>query len=421
MCSSHLLHILGDGCNIMFETIVSKPNLEAAYLELVGKLAETRKEMRYHGIDNYTMSDHDFDSEELLVEIQKELIDKKPIEPALLVEIPKKYNPSKRREIFIYTLKERIKAQAIYRVVLPVFEKHFSDRLFSYRPGKPSYHASYLFARRYKRHFQKDHCLIIDLHNYSNFLNTDLLLQKLAALFPDHEMQEVLKLFVTNQIYEKGRIRPMSQGIVQGVPLIALFANLYLTDLDHLYTRRATFYIRVGDDLAIVDPDFEKLKRIASDLENELAKRGLQINDDKFYIGPSNGEFSFLGYHFSGGCIGLEESFVTKLVLQWKRLLVHKHKSFYQKKMIIERLMRRPSKNFNNEFQEIIKSKSQVTNSEQIKKLSEQFFAILTEFYYGEYTPRNRRLLGSVIREFEIFSLYDYYRNFHYGKRGTAT
>ncbi|HRH23256.1 MAG TPA: reverse transcriptase domain-containing protein [Candidatus Magasanikbacteria bacterium] len=403
----------------MFREIISKENLEAAYLEIVQKFAKDGKDSRYHGLDDKKILDYEVDSHDLLSLIRDELIHNKAIEPALLLRIPKKSNPAKTREIFVYTLKERVKAQAIYRVVLPVFERAFSDRLFSYRPGKPPYIASYLFARRYRRRFRDDYCLVIDLHNYSSFINRDYLVRKLLTLFREKETIDALKLFIFNQMYDNGSIQSTNQGIVQGVPLIALFANLYLSDLDFMYDSQADFYIRVGDDLAIVDPDLQKLQTIEKELKIVLNERGLKLNHDKLFIGPTRDPFSFLGYHFSQGLISFEDSFITHLETEWKTILVYKNESVAKKRYILKNIMRRANKNFNTRFQEIIKNKSQVNDVEQIRNVSERFFQILTEFYYGQYSPQHRRLLRIVIKDLGIRSLYYYYKNFHYERRRT--
>lgn len=398
----------------MFLEIVSQKNLEAAYLDIVAKFAQDSKEASYHGLDNIKLFDHELDSKELLTLIKQELIELAPVEPALLLRIPKKNNPSKNREIFIYNLKERIKAEAIYRVVLPIFEKHFSYRLFSYRPNKPPYLASYLFARRYRRYFKEDSAIILDLSNYSTLINRDILVKKLEPLFKDEKVMGLLKLFIFNKIYDNGVVKFLDRGIVQGVPLIALFANLYLTDLDFKYDREVAFYIRVGDDLALADPDLEKLKKIHPRIIKELEDRGLEINKDKAFIGPAYEKFNFLGYSFNNGVISLEDGFIRRIELEWKELLKYKHNSAKKKDLIIKRIMDRPNYNFNNQFQRIVKEKAQVNNVEQVKKLSEKFFRILTEFFYERYTDRNRRLLSKKLKNFDIFSLYSYYKNFHY-------
>ncbi|PKM91132.1 hypothetical protein CVU82_03705 [Candidatus Falkowbacteria bacterium HGW-Falkowbacteria-1] len=398
----------------MFEKIISDANFKLAYLKIIDQFAADRKNFKYHGLDNLLLKDYDLDPQKLINIAQKELVQKIEISPALSIKIPKKSNPKKFREIFIYNLKERIKAQAIFQILSPEIEKRLSDRLFSYRPGKSPYLAAKNFGRRYRRSFLSDYALILDLENYSDLIDKSILFTQLKGIFFDQDVLDVLNLFIFNKVYRQGAIETPSKGLVQGVPLIAMFANLYLSDLDFKYQNIVPFYIRVGDDIAFFDKKKEKLGEIMGNLKIELLVKKLAINEQKLYIGPARASFSFLGYNFNNGLISLEESFVKKTELGWKEILTYKNSSNNKKDQLLKKIMLEPKNNYNFKFQRIIKDKPLVNNSEQIKKLSESFWRILTKFFYQRYSPRNRRLLEERTRELGIKSLYNYYKKFHY-------
>ncbi len=398
----------------MFESIISYKNLKSAYLDIVEKFEIDRKNFRYHGLDNFLIQDIDLDPKTIIDKCQKELLEKKEIDPALLIRIPKKSNPEKYREIFIYNIKERIKAQAIYRILLPEFEKLFSDRLFSYRPGKPPYFAGRIFCHRYRKHFQTDYALILDLENYSDYIDKNILYSQLQKVFDDTKILDLLKLFIFNKIYKENSIELPERGLVQGVPLIALFANLYLTDIDHKYQKKFPFYIRIGDDIGIFDRNIEKLREIKEEIIIDLVEKKLSINTNKLFIGRASEEFSFLGYNFNNGFISLEESHIKRITSDWKKILKYKHFNKKQKLSLLKKLMSRNDQNFNYQFEKIIKDKPQINNSEQIKKISENFFHTLTNFMYEKYSPRDRRLLESDIKNLGIRSLYNFYKKFHH-------
>jgi len=400
----------------MFAKITSQANLEAAYLEIVEQFSADRRNFKYHGLDNIFLRDLDLKSSELIKIIRSDLLQKKEIEPALSVKIPKNNKPDEYREIFIYNLKERIKAQAIYRVVLPEFEKVFSKRLFSYRPDKPPYLAASIFCRRYRREFSHDQALILDLKNYSDKIDRELMFSQLQAIFDDREVLGLLRLFVFNRIYRDGVALLPDKGLVQGVPLIALFANLHLTDLDFKYQARVSFYIRVGDDIALLDRSAEKLGQVLAEIRNDIFARGLEINSKKLFLGAASGRYAFLGYAFSGGVIGLEPGFIKRIEGEWKDILTYQHLNPGAKQRLLKRIMSKPAANFNNRFAKIVKDKSQVNDIRQIEKMSEDFFTILTKFFYEHYSPRNRRLLEKELAPAGVSSLYKVYKNFHYDR-----
>lgn len=401
----------------MFSKILCYSNFEAAYLEIIEQFSSDRRNFKYHGLDNVFLRDLDLKSRKIIKSALADLSQKKEIEPALCVSIPKPNKPGEYREIFIYNLKERIKAQAIYRIILPELEKVFSDRLFSYRPGKPPYLAARMFCRRYRRTFATDQALVIDLKNYSDRIDRDKMFAQLQAIFPDQKVLELLRLFIFNKVYRDGVCLTPDKGLVQGVPLIALFANLYLTDLDFKYQAQADFYIRVGDDIALLDPNLEKLQGILTELSEDIVARGLEINQKKLFIGAAKDRFSFLGYAFNSGLIGLESGFIRRIEMEWKKLLIYQHSAEWAKRRIIMKMMSRPNRSINDQFLKIVQDKCQINDSVQIKKMSEKFFSILTKFFYEHYSPRNRRRLEGDLKEFGIVSLYNTYKNFHYDRR----
>ncbi|MCX6795763.1 MAG: reverse transcriptase domain-containing protein [Candidatus Falkowbacteria bacterium] len=398
----------------MFSEIISDANLRAAYLKIVEQFTIEGKSASYHGLDNLLLEHYDLRSEELLLLIREELVSEKEISPALLVKIPKKNNPEKNREIFIYSLKERIKAQAIFQIVLPVFEKNFSDRLFSYRPGKPPYLAAKYFGHRYRRDFSQDYALIIDLENYSDLIDRQLLSGRLEEIFSDQKVLAVLRLFIFNCAYRDGKMVMPQFGLIQGVPLIAEFANFYLSDLDFKYQKLVPFYLRVGDDIAILDQNDDKLEVIKKEMSADLLARKLRINENKLYCGPAKSKFSFLGYCFEGGLISLEQGYLRRIETEWKKLLSYKHLPDKRKDYLLRKIMIEEKNNFNFRFEKIIKDKPQINDSKQIRDCSERFFQIMTKFFYGHYSPRNRRLLEKRLGHLGIFSLYHFYKKFHY-------
>ena len=398
----------------MFSQIISYSNIEAAYLEIIEQFAADRRNFKYHGIDNIFLRDIDLKSREIIKIVRADFLCKKEIESALSVKLPKKNKPGEFREIFIYNLKERIKAQAIYRVVLPVFEKNFSHRLFSYRPNKPPYLAARIFCRRYRQNYLSDSVLILDLKNYSDRIDRDLMFAKLTTLFTDQDLLDTLHLFVFNKVYRDGICELPDKGLVQGVPLIALFANLYLTEIDFKYQSKSEFYIRVGDDIAFLDQDFNKLKDLESEILKDLTDLKLELNQQKLFLGPAKDSYSYLGYAFDSGNISLEAAYINRIELEWKNILSYKHLPDFAKDKIIKSTMKQPNNNFNYQFQKIIKDKSQINNSKQIKKMSEDFFIIMTKFLYTSYSTRNRRLLEERLKDYGIISLYKTYQKFHY-------
>ena len=400
----------------LYNQILSIPNLEKAYLALIQQFEEGAKISRYTGIDGTRIDDIAHKADKIISELQNELETKKTISPALCHYIPKK--DGSLRDIYIYTIKDRIKAQSIYQIIEPIFETNYSPFLFSYRSSHPSYYAGRSVVRRYQRYYNEDHALILDLTNYSNYIDQKILIKKLVLLGLSNQVIELLKLFIYNPIYKDEKLYQPKIGVVQGVPLIALFANLYLNDLDKYLGKKVSLYRRIGDDIILMDKNKEKLENLWHYTLREIKKLKLKIKKEKSKLISTNQGFNFLGYNFNNKIISLEDSFITKTISYWRTtLLGNKPQSNYQKIKYLLKVLYLREDNLNNQFLQIISQKILVNNDQQIKKLSEKFMRIITKYFFDNYSPHNQRLLKKKLKHLEIPSLYKYCLDVHHGRK----
>jgi len=270
-------------------------------------------------------------------------------------------------------------------------------------------------VRRYRRHYDRDFVLLADLKNYSNYIDQDILTDKLGKSVSDKGLMEVLRLFIKNDVCKDKKIYHPKIGVVQGVPLIALFANLYLNDLDKYLGPKACFYRRVGDDLIVSDPDRKKLEELNTYLRRHLEELKLRIKEEKTRLISGTEPFNFLGYYFHDRAISLEDEFVKKTVAHWRSsLLSFKPKN--KKKHLIWLLYKKENC-LRNQLAQVVAQKILVDDEEQIKALSEKFFRLITIYFYGSYSPRRQKSLKHDLRGIKIPSLYKYYLDIHHGRK----
>ncbi len=400
----------------MFKQITSLKNLEAAFLKIAGDMELDGRARRYCGWDSIKLSDIEMNAPEVLKEIREEMISLKPIAPAVLFKIPKKSNPQKMREIYIYNWQERIKAQAIYQVVEPTFDAFFSPYLFSYRSSHSSYFAARSAVRHYKKYWHRDSVFIGDLTDYSNYIQHKELKEKINQLGLDDKVKALLFLFIGNEVIRDGAIVKPEFGLVQGVPLIALYNNIYLDAFDKYAGQRVDFYRRCGDDLAMFDRLPERLVPLKAHLEDEAERLGLKINQTKTLLQAAKKPFSFLGYRYHAGLISLPASFEKALILKWRQQFPYfRFNSSVRKRAFLEKAINRDRNNLKEQFKQLADQKKLVTDEEQIRRLSEAFFHTLTRYFFQSYTPRNRRLLEAKLKKLRLHSVYKYFFNARYG------
>jgi len=402
----------------MFERIIAQSNLENAYLALAEQMEEDNRSGRYCGWDGLKLRDLEISSIRVIKEARQEMMDFSPLAPAALFKIPKKSNPQKSREIYVYNLKDRIKAQAIYQIIEPYFDSYFSSWLFSYRSSHPSYFAARSTVRHYKRYFFRDFVLVADAADYTNHINTTILLKKLAHLNFPEPVFKLISLFINNQKIQDGRIIKPVSGLVTGNPLIPLLANLYLDDFDKYCGPRVDFYRRVGDDLIIFDQSEERLRPVYDYLLKEVKNLELKINVQKTQYIRAAESFDYLGYHFCNGQVSLGQNFVRHTLKRWRtQFNFYDSRSSNRKRYRLRRVLERQDDNLKNYFMQLAEQKKLVTNVSQIRNLSESFFRILTRYFFGVYSPKNRRRLKEKLRGLGLVSIYKYFLDSQYGFR----
>jgi len=400
----------------MFAEITSLKNLERAYLKLSEQMEGDGRSSRYAGWDGLKLHDLELNSAQIIKEARREMLSFKEVAPATLFKIPKKNNPQKVREIFIYNLKDRIKAQAIYQVVEPFFDRYFSPWLFSYRSSHPSYFAARSAIRHYKKYYARDFVLVADVSDYTGNIRADILLQKIARIGFTESVMKLFALFIENKALRAGEIVRPAVGLIAGTPLIALFYNIYLDDFDKYCGPRSDFYRRVGDDLIIFDKTKDRIASLHSRLLAETASLGVSLHEKKTKFISARDRFEYLGYSFTAGRIGLSRSFIGHTVKRWQqRFNFYRSRDNRQKKDFLRRALTDDVNSLSGDFKQLAEQKKLVTDSQQIRELSESFFRILTKYFFGNYSEKNRRLLKTKLRGLPLKSIYKYFLICQYG------
>lgn len=381
--------------SVYFDQIVDITNIRLAYFDLVKKFDEDSKTRKYRGIDGLTLNDLDFSSENVFKEIQSEMINFKAISPAYLVNIPKK--SGKNRRIFVYSIKERIKAEAIYRVIQPFFDKYLSSYLFSYRKSHPSYFAARSAVRRYKRYYGRDYVFVTDVTDYTDSINHDVLLKKINLLNLDSGTKKLLELFVKVDVHVNGTLVKSEKGIITGVPICGVVANFFLDDFDKWAGKRVAFYRRVGDDIIAMDKNIEKVTAIRLGFIETMRSLKLAVNEEKSLIIKNNKPFKFLGYRFNNGLIGFDDGSIKKSRNRWTTELNKiSGKSLSAKIKNLRRLNKQKVGSPNYEFGRIISQKILVNDTKQVKEFSNSLINSLASFLFG-YSNFNKRVSATKV------------------------
>lgn len=400
----------------LYDNIIDPDNIRQAYFDVVKKFDENQKTKRYYGIDGVKLNNLNYLSLDILEQIRADMISFSPITPAYMIAIPKKTGAT--RDIYVYTIKERIKAEAIYRIVEPVFDAYVSPFLFSYRKSHPSYFAARSAIRRYKRYFGQNYVLVADLSDYTDSMDHDMLYNKISLLGLDEKTEKLIKLFISAETMEYGLIKNRSKGLMTGTPLSGLLSNLFMDEFDKWAGKYIAFYRRVGDDMIAMDKNADKVKQVYERLIETVKYSKLKLNTKKVRFIKDLETFDFLGYRFSGSKISFDPSAINKAISKWKAELKRYPGNVLNKKLKHFKLVFYEDGNtLENQFNQVIKQKILVDDQFQVREFSDRFYKMLTSYFFGFYSEKNRRELSILMKKSHIISLYEHYNKIHFQKK----
>jgi len=202
------------------------------------------------------------------------------------------------RGLGIPTVRDRILQTALSRVLTPLFEKHFEDCSYAYRPAHSLQMA---LSRIIEFRDQGYHWVVdADIQHFFDEIPHKNLLQKVESVTQDPASTRLLSSWIRCPVRDGDKVQIPDRGIPQGSPVSPLLANLYLGDLDQRLLAEGYRVIRFADDFIVLcknRPEAERALHLSEDVLNVLS---LKIQPEKTRITSFEQGFRFLGTDFIG-------------------------------------------------------------------------------------------------------------------------
>ena len=270
----------------MMEAVVARENLLKAY-------AQVMRNKGAPGIDGMSVAQLKPYLQAHWVQIKEALLNGtyQP-QPVRCVEIPKPSGGV--RQLGIPTVVDRLIQQALQQVLSPLFEPHFSESSYGFRPGR-SAHDAVKQARAYVAEGRR-WVVDLDLEKFFDRVNHDILMSGLARQFADKRVLRLIRLYLQAGLLIDGLVSPRVEGTPQGGPLSPLLSNVLLDELDKELERRGHKFCRYADDCNIYVRSQAAGERVLQSVTKFLAERlRLRVNTEKSAVARP-WERKFLGY-----------------------------------------------------------------------------------------------------------------------------
>ncbi|MNZ58999.1 Group II intron-encoded protein LtrA [compost metagenome] len=215
--------------------------------------------------------------------------------PVRRVEIPKPGGGV--RLLGIPTALDRLIQQALAQVLGKLFDPHFSDHSYGFRPGR-SAHQAVKAAQGYIREGRR-FVVDVDLAQFFDRVNHDILMARVARRVEDKRVLRLIRRYLNAGVMLNGVCVRTEEGTPQGGPLSPLLSNILLDDLDKVLESRGHAFCRYADDCNIYVRSRRAGERVMESVKRFLQDRlKLVVNEAKSAV-ERPWKRKFLGFSFT--------------------------------------------------------------------------------------------------------------------------
>ena len=270
----------------LMDRIIQKENFDQAVRQVVSNGGAP-------GMDGMSVAELPAFVEEHWEEIRDRLrVGRYHPSPVRRVTIPKPDGGE--RNLGVPTVLDRAVQQAIAQVLVPIYEKIFSESSFGFRPSRSAHQAVTKLLNDYRDGYVW--AVDIDLSKYFDTLNHEMLMNALRRTIHDETVLDVIKKFLKSGVMVDGVVQSTERGSPQGGNLSPLLANVYLHRFDELLENREHRFCRYADDIIILVRSERAAERVMASsvdfLENTMK---LKVNTEKSRIAKAT-EVKYLGF-----------------------------------------------------------------------------------------------------------------------------
>ncbi len=223
-----------------------------------------------------------------------------------------KMGSGKKRVVYSFAPDEMLVLKLI-AFLLYKYDDQFAPNCYAFRRGLKASDAVFKINKAIRG--QKMWAYKLDIHDYFNSIDIDILLPMLAEMLADdlplyHFFE---KLLTTNLAIINGQVIEEKHGVMAGTPTAPFLADVFLKDVDLYFYNQGVVYARYSDDIIMFAPDYEQLMQYKNQMARFLAQYHLEVNPDKEKVYSPDEAYEFLGFKCHSHDIDISEATKKKM------------------------------------------------------------------------------------------------------------
>lgn len=259
-----------------------------------------------------------------------------------------KLGSEKKRIIFLYTPLDRFMLKTIH-YCLAREDFGLLPCCLAFRPGFSISRAFRLVITSYREEYT---CIRVDLQNFFNSIPADKMIAIIRETFDGEPglVNALEKMLSGSEVTSDGMlIHEKAKGVMAGMPLAPLLANLYLREFDREALALVPVYARYSDDMIFFCPP-EEASPLLIKVHKLLSDKGLTVNIEKTDVYDPGEKWEFLGLSYDRGQIDLSSGAKEKMKGKISRAARKLYRWKIRKNATTERAVRAMIRKFQYKF-----------------------------------------------------------------------
>ncbi len=312
-------HSTGSGTESSGTSLAVSQSISLAVQSLISQLTlqETWEEFLAYRLLKGRFNWHEFNEADAFVEREDYLPLVTKIAQGEGIGIPtkklvNKMGSGKKRVVYSFAPDEMLVLKLI-AFLLYKYDDQFAPNCYAFRRGLKASDAVFKINKAIRG--QKMWAYKLDIHDYFNSIDIDILLPMLKAMLADdltlyHFFE---KLLTTYLAISNGQVIEEKHGVMAGTPTAPFLADVFLKDVDLYFYNQGVVYARYSDDIIMFAPDYEQLMQYKNQMARFLAQYHLEVNPDKEKVYSPDEAYEFLGFKCHGHDIDISEATKQKM------------------------------------------------------------------------------------------------------------